>query len=47
MFEDHNNSIYEIFLSNKMLTKEQLDGMMKMHHHDGFIDAKKHRLKKF
>ena len=25
MFEDHNNSIYEIFLSNKMLTKEQLD----------------------
>ena len=28
-------------------TMRQLDGMMKMHHHDGFIDAKKHRLKKF
>ncbi len=28
-------------------TMRQLDGMMKMHHHDGFVDAKKRRLKKF
>ena len=31
MFEDHNNSIYEIFLSNKMLTKEQLDEKNETH----------------
>ena len=28
-------------------TMRQLDAMMKMHHHDGFVDAKKRRLKKF
>ena len=28
-------------------TMRQLDGMMKMHHHDGFVDAKKRKLKKF
>ena len=28
-------------------TMRQLDGLMKMHHHDGFVDAKKRRLKKF
>ena len=28
-------------------TMRQLDGMMKMHHHDGFVDARKRRFKKF
>ena len=28
-------------------TMRQLDGLMKMHHHDGFVDARKRRLKKF
>lgn len=27
-------------------TMRQLDGMMKMHHHDGFVDAKKRKTKK-
>ena len=35
MFEDHNNSIYEIFLSNKMLTKEQLDELNETHLNTG------------
>ena len=25
MFEDHNNAIYDILLTNKLLSKEQLD----------------------
>ncbi len=28
-------------------TMRQLDALMKMHHHDGFVDARKRRLKKF
>ena len=28
-------------------TMRQLDALMKMHHHEGFVDAKKRRLKKF
>ena len=28
-------------------TMRQLDAMMKMHHHDGFVDPKKRRMKKF
>ena len=35
MFEDHNNSIYEIFLSNKTLTKEQLDELNETHLNTG------------
>ena len=28
-------------------TMRQLDALMKMHHHDGFVDARKRRFKKF
>ncbi len=35
MFEDHNNSIYDIFLANKMLTKEQLDQLNETHLNTG------------
>lgn len=35
MFEDHNSSIYDIFLSNKMLTKEQLDELNETHLNTG------------
>ena len=35
MFEDHNSTIYDIFLSNGMLNKEQLEELNETHLNTG------------